>query len=144
VAFLGGVNDDLLSGVLSIARLFIVGGLGPEAWERNQAQAAAAARAKLDAQLASLAGLIECTEKRRAGFVFLHDFLIGDLPGGRGSDRNAMLATRRTFIEQHGGTFVDLHDAFRDEIGIAWFNDFVHFSRIGHERIAALACHAFE
>src|SRR5204862_325554 len=51
-------------------------------------------------------------------------------------------AARRAAVEGAGMTFIDLLDAFGDEVGVAWFNDYVHLSQVAQERIAALACHS--
>ena len=143
VVFLGGANDDFQWGVLSMARLFIVAEQGIEPWRRTQAPAAAASLARIDAQASALDGLVQCARSRDARFLFLHDFLVTDLVGGRGPDRAAMLARRRAVVEAAGGTFVDLLDVFNAEAGIAWFNDYVHPSLFAHERIADLACRRF-
>lgn len=140
VVFLGGANDDFFSGMFSLARLFIVGEQGIEPWRHSQAPAAAASLARIDTQAQHLDGLIAAARARQAQFVFLHDFLISDLTGGREPDRAAMLARRRAVVEAAGGRFVDLLDAFGAAAGIAWFNDYVHPSEVFHARIGALAC----
>lgn len=140
VIFLGGANDDLLTGVGSMARLFVVSRQGIEAWRNIQNSAPAASLARLDEQEEALGGLARCALARGAQFLFLHDFVVTDLVAGRSPDRAAMLKGRREAVERAGGTFVDLFDTFGDEAGVWWFNDFVHVSRIAHERIAQLAC----
>lgn len=140
VVFFGAANDDFMWGLLTVARLFIVGEQGSEPWRRSQAPAAAASLAQIDAQQEALAGLIDCARSRRAGFLFLHDFLVTDLVAGRDVDRAAMLERRRAVVEAAGGTFVDLAAVFAEEAGVAWFNDYVHPSLIAHERTAELAC----
>jgi hypothetical protein len=140
LVFFGGANDDFLSGLLTVARLFIVSEQGPEPWRDSQEPAAAASLARIDEQTAAIDGLIQCARARRAHFLFLHDFLVTDLVAGREPDRAAMLAQRRAAVEAAGGAFIDLLDAFAAEAGIAWFNDYVHPSVIAHERIAELAC----
>lgn len=146
VVFLGGANDDYewgmlsLAGVVTVARLFIAGQQGIEPWRHSYAPAAAASLARMDAQTSALEGLLECVRSRRARFLFLHDFMIFDMVGGREPDRAAMLARRRATVEAAGGTFIDLLQVFDPEAGIAWFNDCVHLSIIAHERVADLAC----
>jgi hypothetical protein len=140
VIFLGGANDDFFSGMFSLARLFVIGEQGIEPWRHSQAPAAAASRARLDTQADDLGGVIAQARARQAQFVFLHDFLISDLVGGRDPDRAAMLARRREVVNAAGGRFVDLLDRFGAEAGVAWFNDYVHPSAIGHARIGELAC----
>jgi hypothetical protein len=140
VYVLGGANDDFLWGVLSIARLFIIGQQGVTPWRRNQVSAAAASRAQIDAQTSALADLIRCARSRGAQLLFLHDFLATDLSGGRGDDRAAMLARRQAVVETAGGSFADLLSVFANEVGISWFNDYVHLSLVAHERVADLAC----
>ena len=140
VIFLGGVNDDFLTGVLSIARMVIVGWMGSEPWQQNQIAAAAAARAQTERQAAALQGLIDCVHARGAQFLLLHDFLVTDMETGRSPDRAAMLDSRRAVVEAAGGTFVNLLDPFAADAGVSWFNDYVHLSAIAHERVANLAC----
>ena len=140
VTFLGGSNDDLLTGMLSIARLFVVSGHGREPWRDNVTAAAAASRRRLDVQTSAIASLGRCIRSREARFLFLQDFLVTDMQGGRGQDRDAMVAARRAAVEAAGGTFVDLFEAVGPEAGVSWFNDYVHPSLLGHERIAEIAC----
>jgi len=140
VTFLGGTNDDFFTSMVSIARLFIVSGQGSEPWRHNVSAAAAASRRRLDVQTSAIASLGRCIQSRGARFLFLHDFLATDLHGGRDPDRAAMLAARRTAVEAAGGTFVDLFELFGREAGVSWFNDYIHPSLLGHERIAELAC----
>ena len=143
VAFFGGANDDFLWGVTTLARLFIVSQQGIESWRSSQAPAAAASLARIDEQVAAVDVLMRCIHDRKAEFLFLHDFLVTDLPAGREPDRATMLARRRAAVEAAGGRFVDLLDIFRTEAGVSWFNDYVHPSLIAHERIADLACRLF-
>ena len=140
LVFLGGTNDDLLSGVLSLARLFVVGNQGPDAWHRNLPHATAAALSQFDAQASGLTGLMHCAYSRRAHFLFLQDFLVSDIAIPRDRNRAAMLARRRAIVEKANGTFIDLLDAFRGQVGVSWFNDYIHLSLIGHQRVADLAC----
>jgi hypothetical protein len=80
-------------------------------------------------------------ERGRAGHLFfLHDFVVGDMVSGRPPQRTAMLARRRAAVEAAGGTFVDLLEAFGAEAGASWFNDSVHLSLVGHERVTDLVC----
>jgi hypothetical protein len=140
VAFLGGVNDDFFWGFLSLPRIFVGGRQGIEPWRRNVGPAAAASLERIDAQAQALEGLMRCALARRARFVFLHDFLVTDLPAGRDRDRAAMLERRRAVVEAGGGRFVDLLGAFGGEAGVAWFNDYVHLSLVAQRRLAGLAC----
>jgi hypothetical protein len=43
-------------------------------------------------------------------------------------------------VQEAGGTFVDLRADVEGEAGVAWFNDYVHLSSIGHRRAAEAAC----
>jgi hypothetical protein len=144
VVFLGGANDDFLSalftpmGALSMARVFIAPGI--ESWRHGYETAAAASLARIDQQVSALDGLMQCVHARRARFVFLHDFVVGDTIAGRPADRTAMLERRRAAVEAAGGTFIDLFDAFGAQAGVSWFNDSVHLSLVGHERVTDLAC----
>jgi hypothetical protein len=140
VVFLGGANDDFLWGVMSLAKMFIIGQQGSEQWRRSLGPAAAASLARIDAQGSALEGLMQCVRSRGAIFLFLHDFLAGDVIAGRSPDRAAMRARRQAVVEAGGGRFIDLLDAFGREAGVSWFNDYLHLSLIGHERVAALIC----
>lgn len=140
VIFWGAANDDFLWGVLSVARLFIIGQQTIEQWQRNQAPAITASLATIEDQVSAIRGTVECATARRARFLYLHDFLVTDLVAGRDADRATMLARRRAAVEDAGGTFVDLYARFGDEAGVAWFNDYLHPSYIAHQRVAALVC----
>lgn len=140
VVFLGGANDDFLTGVVALARMFVIGRQGAEAWRRNQAAAAAASLGQLATQTETLESLVQCGRSRGAHFLFLHDFLVTDMPAGRTAERAAMLSARRNVVDAAGGTFVDLLDVFGAEAGISWFNDYVHFSAVAHARIADRGC----
>ncbi|MDX2167114.1 MAG: hypothetical protein SF182_08630 [Deltaproteobacteria bacterium] len=140
VIFWGAANDDFLWGVLSVARLFVIGQQTIDLWQRNQPTAIHASYAYLDDQVAAIRGAVQCATDRHARFLYLHDFLVTDLVGGRDPERAAMLARRRAAVEAAGGTFVDLSARFGDEVGIAWFNDYLHPSYIAHQRVAELVC----
>jgi len=141
VTFLGGANDDFLSGTLNWARLLIQALQNIESWRRNNRVAAKASLARVDMQQADLEELVRCARSRDAQFVFLHDFVIGDLPAGRDADRATLLDRRRSAVEKAGGHFVDLLDRFGAEAGVSWFDDYVHLSLIAHDRVADIACH---
>lgn len=144
VTFLGGANDDLLSGVAAWARMFVIGRQGIDAWHRNAASATAASLARIDAQTSAVKNLVRCARSRGARFLFLHDFVVTDLVAGREPERASMLAQRRAAVQAAGGAFVDLLDTFHADVGVSWFNDYVHLSRIGHQRVAELACAQFQ
>jgi hypothetical protein len=140
VVFLGGVNDDYFWGYFSLPRLAVAGQQGGESWRGNEIPAAAASLARIGAQEAALHGFMDCVHQRRSRLLFLHDSLVTDLVAGRTPERAAMLAHRRAAVEAAGGTFVDLAQEFAPEAGVTWFNDYVHLSRVAHERVADLAC----
>jgi hypothetical protein len=140
VTFLGGANDDFLSGTLNWARLLIQAQQGIEPWRRNTRAAAKASLARVEMQQADIDQLVRCARSRDAQFVFLHDFVVGDLPAGRDPDRATLLDRRRSAVEKAGGDFVDLLDRFRAEAGVSWFDDYVHLSLIAHDRVADIAC----
>jgi hypothetical protein len=140
VLFFGGANDDFFWGSLAVARMFVLGEQSVEQWYASQAPAAAASLSCIDDQIAALDGLMQCGRSRGAELLFLHDFLVTDIVHGRDHDRAAMLARRRTAVEEAGGQFADLLDVFRSEAGVTWFNDYVHPSAVAHERIAEHAC----
>lgn len=143
VVFWGAANDDFLWGVLSVARLFIIGQQTIDQWQRNQPAAITASLARIDDQASAIHDVVQCANSRHARFLYLHDFLVTDLVAGRDPDRAAMLARRRTAVEGAGGMFIDLYTRFADEAGIAWFNDYLHPSLIVHERVADLVCRQF-
>jgi hypothetical protein len=143
VVFLGGVNDDFFWEKASIPRFFIAAQQGPDSWQRNVASAAALSAQRIGAQVGALQSLIQCASDRRAAFVFVHDFLVTDLPAGRDVDRALMLSRRKAVVQEAGGTFVDLRADFEGEAGVAWFNDDVHLSSIGHRRAAEATCRFF-
>jgi hypothetical protein len=140
VIFWGAANDDFLWGVVSMARLFVVGHQTIDLWRRNQQPAIRASQGRIDVQVAAIRDTIRCALSRGARFLYLHDFLITDVVAGRDPGRAAMLARRRAAVEEAGGTFIDLHARFADEVGIAWFNDYLHPSQSIHERVAELVC----
>lgn len=140
VTFLGGANDDFLSGTLNWARLLVQATQGIEPWRRNIVAAPKASLARVEMQQAEIEELVRCARSRDAQFVFLHDFVIGDLSAGRDHDRVTLLDRRRSAVEKAGGDFVDLLDRFGAEAGVSWFNDYVHLSVIAHGRVADLAC----
>jgi hypothetical protein len=144
VIFLGGANDDFLSalsspsGALAMARAFIQPGLEP--WQHGYEAAAAASLTRIGEQVSALEGLLRCVHSRGAQFLFLHDFVVGDMTDGRPPDRAAMLARRRAAAEAAGAKFIDLRERFESEAGISWFNDPVHLSLVGQRRVTELAC----
>lgn len=81
-----------------------------------------------------------CAVQRRARLWVLHDFFASDLANGRSATREALLKMRRRAVEEHSGTLVDLFAVFRDDAGVAWFNDIIHLSAVGHQEVARLAC----
>jgi hypothetical protein len=83
-----------------------------------------------------------CIDHRR--FVYLQDMMVQDLTTARSPARQRLLAARRALVEGAGADFVDARTAFAAEAGVAWFNDFIHLSEIGHRRVAAYLCQAWE
>lgn len=140
VIFWGAANDDFLWGVMSVARLFIVGQQTIDQWQRNQPAAVAASAAYIDAQAAAIRDTVRCATERGSRFLYLHDVLVTDFLAGREPERAAMLERRRAAVEAAGGTFIDLRQRFADEAGVTWFNDYLHPSEIIHERVADLVC----
>lgn len=140
VVFLGGTNDDFLTGVVSLARLFVIGRQGIEPWRRSQAAAASASLRRIDAQTAALTTLVDCARARGADVLFLQDFIVSDMVAGRPAERTAMVKARRDSVEAAGGTFVDLLALFGADAGVSWFNDYIHLSTVAHERVAEHAC----
>jgi hypothetical protein len=113
VFFIGGANDDFLTGVTDGAHV-CRRSPGPAAWSRNQASAAAASLAKIGEQTASSRAWCGAVVAVRT--FLLHDFLVTDLVDGRTRDRAAMLSARRDAVLAEGGKFVDLLDAFEDRL----------------------------
>jgi hypothetical protein len=138
--FLGGANDDYFWGFVGAPRLLAAGQQGAEQWRRSETAAAAASLGRIDAQITALEELMRCASSRAAGVIFLHDFLAPDLRSARSPERAAMLERRRAAVEAAGGRFFDLLQVFSGDAGVAWFNDYVHLSRVAHQRVADLVC----
>lgn len=148
LAFLGGGNDDFFWARSTFSQIFRFIGLltyayqrpDEHAWQRFVNTAAADSRLALDEQTTVIRELATCTGARGQKLLFMHDFLIWDLEGGRSPDRQAMLAARRSAVEEGGGRFVDLLAGVGSSAGVSWFNDFIHPSAIGHLRIGESIC----
>jgi hypothetical protein len=157
VVFLGSANDDFLywidaAGDLT-GTLRRVATLGSTVYSENPGlpgmrkvfgDAAQLSWALVEEQLARIREVLGCIRADGNNLIFAHDFLVLDLPAGRDDLRQRMMERKRAAVEDAGGTFVDLYDEFRDEAGVAWFNDFIHFSTIGHRRIAERVCTSIE
>lgn len=159
VVFLGGINDDLLTEVNRgafgrLAASLLLGavpvrGLAlrePTSVQFREVESLLSrdVLAGFDDQEAVWRDGLRCARERGLRLVFLHDFLVTDLPGGPPPERTRMLDRRRAIVEASGGRFVGLSDRFRGEVGVAWFNDYCHLSEVGHERVADLACSLLE
>lgn len=153
VAFLGGSNDDILfwlhdggplSSVLYRAFTFADDTYHREpsldAFLRLTEHAADASLRAIAIQSRLVGEAARCSRDAGDQLVFAHDFLVIDLARERSPARREMLARRRAAVEGAGGTFLDLERIFAGRAGVAWFNDFIHPSAIGHREIAAAIC----
>jgi hypothetical protein len=145
--FLGGANDDIFSasksGSIAHALLLIALTVEPiqsGRWMARLQEATHVSRLHIDRQSDEIAAIGRCLREHGSRFWFTHDFLVWDLETGRSDDRAAMMQARRVAVEQAGGTFIDLSEEFKGNLGVSWFNDFIHPSAIGHRRIADLVC----
>ncbi len=146
VLFFGGTNDDWFSGIQMSrwrsVQMFI-GWLqfmsDPHRWERSGEIFAAATRVSqnvLPRQKQLINTGVDCARARGDRFIFFHDFLASDLEGGLPPIRRQMREARKDAVTAAGGEFVDLFDELHHEAGVAWYNDIIHPSSVGHERIA--------
>jgi hypothetical protein len=162
VLFWGGGNDDIFWPMLSRRRAggalvllaYVVEGMlrstesgslsHPTVLEVQRAlDRAADASAGFAAEQASAIGAAARAVRARGDrFVYAHDFLAYDVGGGRSPARRLLVARRRAAVLAEGGVFVDLLEDLGPEIGVAWFDDFIHPSAWGHEQIAARLCRA--
>lgn len=147
LVFFGGSNDDWFSGILlgswSTLRIFL-GRLqflsDPQRWERSAeifAEASRASHALLPRQEQVIGSALACARAREQRFIFFHDFLVSDLGGVLSRERREMRDARREVVLAGGGEFVDLFDELHNEAGVAWYNDVIHPSSVGHDRVAA-------
>jgi hypothetical protein len=149
VVFVGGGNDDLfyrpsrLSQLLGDFITVVRTSLRPISateWATVFGHASERAVATIDDQTADIRAIGLCATARGRRFHFVHDFLIWDLEGGRTPPRQQTFAARRAAVEAAGGEFIDLYAEFGQRAGVAWFNDFIHPSGVGHQMIADLLC----
>jgi hypothetical protein len=153
LVFLGGTNDDLLTWFDArsqvVQMILQLRGFASATYQRKpgldnltrlETETARASLRVVDHQEQLLHETFACA--RAAGFrlLFAQDFLLSDLVGGRPEERRAMVARRRELAEADGTRFFDLLEEFGDQAGVAWFNDFMHLSMVGHRRVAELVC----
>ena len=147
VLFFGGTNDDWYSGIQmgswSTLRM-LLGWLqfmsDSRRWERSGeifAEAVRSSQAVLPRQRQVIGKTVGCARARGQHFVFFHDFLVSDLDGALSPERRQMREAREDTVTAAGGEFVDLFDELHREAGVAWYNDIIHPSSVGHERFAA-------
>jgi hypothetical protein len=94
----------------------------------------------LDLQRDAISKTLSCLRQRTSQLYYFHDFLVTDLLAGRTPERARMVHARRDVVLAGGGEFVDLLEAFRDEVGVSWFSDTIHLSAVGHQRLADYMC----
>jgi len=150
VVFFGGANDDM-SGPKPLMMLITHHAsmvwlrLAPPGSSLGAAAFEASGRRQLanaDLQAEDLSRAQACLQARGAKLLYFNDFLVTDMQAGRGEARAELLQVRRRAVENGGGVFVDLWEAFADQAGVAWFNDFIHPSAVGHQQIGRLMCAA--
>lgn len=149
VVFIGGGNDDifyrpsrlsqLLGDFITVVRTSLQPTSATE-WATIFGHASQRAVATIDDQTADIRAIGACAAGRGRTFHFVHDFLIWDLEGGRTPPRQQTFAARRAAVAAAGGQFIDLYGEFGQRAGVAWFNDFIHPSAVGHQMIADLLC----
>lgn len=86
---------------------------------------------------------IGCAQRNNGGNLwFAHDFLVTDLDPAlsREGARAEMLRRRRAAVDAAGGHFIDVLEASRETVSVAWFNDVMHLSSVGHRHVAELVC----
>jgi hypothetical protein len=144
IIFFGGTNDDWISGLqmsrLAPLRMLLLDvRLKTDAhrYERRELLDARSSLAVLPRQEEVITRAIQCIRARNDRFIFFHDFLVTDLGRDLPDARRQMRDARRRAVVGCGGEFVDLFDELRDRAGIAWFNDVIHPSSVGHGQIAA-------
>jgi hypothetical protein len=149
LTFIGGANDDLFYRPTRFAQLLsrALGAMqavlrvsGVTDWEKIFGRAHDLAITTLDDQTADIAAIAACAAERGIRFRFVHDFLVWDLDGGRPAARETTYAARRQAVQESGAEFIDLLNEFGSTAGVAWMNDFIHPSAVGHRMIAELLC----
>jgi hypothetical protein len=96
--------------------------------------------AVIEAQQEVIRATADCVHRGGSSLWYFHDFTILDLQFGRVSARRTMLEARRRTVVEGGDHFVNLLDAFGAQAGVSWFNDYIHLSTLGHQRVAELIC----
>ena len=137
---MGGANDDLIWGINNLVSFYVGTLHGIDEARSSFVEGARRSLAKMPDQERAIEDWLQCIAARNARAIYLHDFLVTDLAAGRDEPRASMLARRRGAVEARGGVFVDLYRVFGEEAGVSWFNDYIHLSLLGHQRVAELAC----
>jgi hypothetical protein len=149
LVFIGGNNDDFIGWIEArsfgamVRNIRSAVELRYEPWRdvaRESAGSSTGSLAWLPAQTAAIGAIAACARERGYALRFIHDMAAPDLDSGRSPERQQMLAARRAAVEAQGGEFVAIEEAYRSEIGVAWFADFIHLSAVGHARVAGWAC----
>jgi hypothetical protein len=149
IVFIGGDNDDFIGWIEArsfgaMARnIASTVELRFEPWRdvaSERAGSSTGSLAWLPAQTAAIRAISTCAHERGYTVRFVHDMAAVDLDSGRSPERREMLTARRAAVEAQGGQFVAIEEAYRSEIGIAWFADFIHLSAVGHARVAGSTC----
>ena len=153
IVFLGGNNDDFLWGMtrgslfgnladsLQVLKVILSPDqVQPDHWSSLMSLAEHHSFQSSGEQAEVIEETLRCSAENEATFWFIHNFMAFDLEGGRSADRTRMLEMRRAALAGTGATFVDTLERFQGEVGVHWFNDFIHLSAVGHERIAGLTC----
>src|SRR5262249_53425744 len=118
--------------------------LHPSAPELRPAldRVARASAASADEQEESVRGAVAAVRARGGRFGYAHDFFAYDMDGGRSPAGRLLLARRRAAVRAAGGEFIDLWEELGPEVGVAWFDDFIHPSAWAHRIIARRLCRA--
>jgi len=150
--FMGGTNDDLLwafwrRGTIPKIRMLwrVLSWKMQRRLSPPQVQALfhAAAQNSLKGeprQRRLLRETVRCVRRQGAPFWYFHNFYAFDLEGGRSTTRKKLITMRQRAVQSTGGRFVNLLEALGSEAGVSWFSDFIHFSAVGHQRVARFIC----
>ncbi|MEO8604267.1 MAG: hypothetical protein ABI629_16950 [bacterium] len=147
--FFGGSNDDFLWARLRAGRVAQMVRLARYAYARPSVaqwqQLAAAAEvdslAALPEQERALREAVGCLHAQEARFDYFHDFVAWDLAAPRSDARQQMLTARAAAVRAAGGRFVDVYAELAPEVGVWWFNDYIHPSAIAHRRLGEVLAH---
>jgi hypothetical protein len=151
VVFIGGNNDDYIGWQASgsivamfrnlamTAHFIVEPRFDPFAQGWGQ-KADTGAFPWLGLQTAAVREMVACAHARGYATLYVHDSTAVDLEYGRSPERQKMMEARRDAVKAAGGTFFAVNEVFADQMGVAWFGDFIHLSAAAQARVADLVC----